>query len=460
MLREGFDVDNICVIVPLRSSQAPILLEQTVGRGLRLMWREPEYTEIKSENRELLIQKKQEPKNYMDILSIIEHPAFIEFYDDLVNEIIYVEKEPEDRSGVIGDMIDVGLKPNYKDYDLFFPVILIDKEENLIPIEIPLDKMESFELFNLEQLKKMAPKGGDVFYSEEITVKTRFGDYEVKPDVFNSKSYNEFIGKIVNTVSSIVVKIGVRKQKEFPVMQINQVEIAKAIDNFISFKLFNQEFNPFVDNNWRVLLLTQSGIVEHVIREISKAIYFLQNNINVSEAEVLKKWFSSVPALRMRENYCLNIIKTIYERQSYPSHSGGFEKKFMEFCDNNSKVEAFIKINEHYHDFAKITYLRNDGILAPYSPDFLVKTKEKIYIVETKAQDNLIQANVKLKQLATLDWTDRVNQLDPKDRMEANWEYVLLGEKTFESLKEKGASIIEIFEYVKITKNKIEGVLF
>ena len=51
MLREGFDVNNICVIVPLRSSQASILLEQTVGRGLRLMWREPEYQEEKMENR-------------------------------------------------------------------------------------------------------------------------------------------------------------------------------------------------------------------------------------------------------------------------------------------------------------------------------------------------------------------------------------------------------------------------
>ena len=47
MLREGFDVNNICVIVPLRSTQSAILLEQTVGRGLRLMWREPEYSEEK-----------------------------------------------------------------------------------------------------------------------------------------------------------------------------------------------------------------------------------------------------------------------------------------------------------------------------------------------------------------------------------------------------------------------------
>ena len=81
MLREGFDVNNICVIVPLRSSEAPILLEQIVGRGLRLMWRENDYDDIKQENRIKLLQKKQEPSNYLDILSIIEHPRFIEFYD-------------------------------------------------------------------------------------------------------------------------------------------------------------------------------------------------------------------------------------------------------------------------------------------------------------------------------------------------------------------------------------------
>ena len=61
MLREGFDVNNICVIVPLRSSQAQILLEQTIGRGLRLMWREPEYADIKRENRER-INRGEEPE--------------------------------------------------------------------------------------------------------------------------------------------------------------------------------------------------------------------------------------------------------------------------------------------------------------------------------------------------------------------------------------------------------------
>ena len=84
MLREGFDVNNICVIVPLRASNAQILLEQTLGRGLRLMWREPEYRETKDKARDQLIVEKVEPCAVLDFLYIIEHPAFKEFYDNLV----------------------------------------------------------------------------------------------------------------------------------------------------------------------------------------------------------------------------------------------------------------------------------------------------------------------------------------------------------------------------------------
>ncbi len=41
MLREGWDVQNVTVVVGLRpySSKANILPEQTIGRGLRLMFR-------------------------------------------------------------------------------------------------------------------------------------------------------------------------------------------------------------------------------------------------------------------------------------------------------------------------------------------------------------------------------------------------------------------------------------
>ena len=36
MLKEGWDVNNLYTIVPLRAANARILIEQSIGRGLRL----------------------------------------------------------------------------------------------------------------------------------------------------------------------------------------------------------------------------------------------------------------------------------------------------------------------------------------------------------------------------------------------------------------------------------------
>lgn len=106
MLREGFDVSNICVIVPLRSSQASILLEQTIGRGLRLMWRGNDaIDELKAETRERMA-KRMEPTNYFDVLFVVEHPAFSDFYDELLNGGLAVEvgDENETSTSATGDL--------------------------------------------------------------------------------------------------------------------------------------------------------------------------------------------------------------------------------------------------------------------------------------------------------------------------------------------------------------------
>ena len=49
------------------------------------MWRDPEYTSIKQENRQR-INDGQEPGSLLDVLSIVEHPAFQSFYDELIQE--------------------------------------------------------------------------------------------------------------------------------------------------------------------------------------------------------------------------------------------------------------------------------------------------------------------------------------------------------------------------------------
>lgn len=460
MLREGFDVNSICVIVPLRSSSSYILLEQTIGRGLRLMWREKDYEEIKDENRKNLLIKKIEPTNYLDILSIIEHPAFIEFYDRVLGDAIGKVKELPKKERIVGDLIKVGLKENYKEYDLFWPIIIHDKEEKFEDIELSLENLEPYPI-KLEELKPIV-KEGDVFYGEEITVKTRFGEYSVTADIFNAKSYQQFIQKVVSAVSSVQIKLeDKRKSQEFPLMQINSAKIAKLVDNYIQHKLFGKNFNPLENNNWKILILTEGKLIKHIVKNISQEIYDLQKRLKVLDATIIKKWFSEIGEIKIRETYALIVAKTIYSKVGFPSNRGGFERAFINFVDADSKVNSFMKINEHTYNFANILYVRSDGMLAHYFPDFLVKIGNKIFVVETKAEKDLNQEDVLKKRLSACDWCDKINELKPEDRMNCTWQYILIGEKTFYDLTRNGASTSDLFESpgVKMTKAKLKGTL-
>ncbi len=352
----------------------------------------------------------------------------------------------------------MGLRVNFEDYDFFWPLILQDREENLVPTELSLEELEPFET-PLEELKKIAPKDGDEFFSMELTVRTRFGEYSVKGDIFTANSYNDFIIKLIRGVSAQIMPMGKRKKaKKFPMMQINTAELAGLADDYIRHKLFNQEFDPMEDNNWRVLLLSESGIVQHIVMNLGKSIYQMQSNVEVNEAMILKLYFSEIDEIKMRENYTLEVSKTIYEKLGYPSNKGGFEKNFIEFLDRDSQVQSFLKINQYYHNFAYITYLSEEGLLARYFPDFMVRIENEIYIVETKAEKDVKNPNVEQKKRATIDWINKINELKPEHRMYATWHYVLLGENTFYEMSESGADTRDILEYRKSPTNLDENL--
>lgn len=458
MLREGFDVSNICVIVPLRSTDSSILLEQTIGRGLRLMWREKDYQEIKAENRYKMFVEKQNPNNYLDILSIIEHPAFIEFYNDLENGMIVDEKEMPKKENILGDIITVGLKKEYDKYDFYIPTIVSDKEEILKLGELNTENFNKLH-WTLDQLKSMVQNYGDeCFYSEELLVKTRFGDYKVSAKLFNANSYNEFLSRMLEAITNNIARVG--GHSSYPVMQINQIALIEVIDKYIRTKLFGEEFNPQENNNWRVLMVARTGILEHIMKEVSQSIYDMQNNVEIIDATIIKNYFSQVEKLKMRENFCLDIQKSIYEKTAYPSNKGEYEKEFLRFADKDANVQKLLKINENYHTFAFLKYIRSDGLLSSYCPDFILKINDKIYLVETKAQKDIEQINVKQKQKSAIDWCKKINELNQNDRMNSIWNYSIVDDNTFYMMKSKGASIEDILEYCKLTNNKIEGKLF
>lgn len=458
MLREGFDVNNICVLVPLRSSQAPILLEQLVGRGLRLMWRESDYIDIKREDRLRVLKNHQPPRTYIDTLSIVEHPAFIKFYDDLQDQgLVAVDEGDVGAGGATGDVLTVGLREDYGKYDFQWPVILHDSIDEFEDAEIDLDDLEPFTMYPLPLLRKFLAKEGETFVSQESLTKTTFGKYKVTANLFNASGYNEYLQKLLRVVT---LRFENCRRQGFPTIQINGAQTVQVMDWYIREKLFSAPFNPFQGNDWKILLAKDGIVTKHIVEQFAVAIYKMQNRLTTINAEVSHTDFSSLRAIKMRESYSMEVQKCIYPRLGYPSHGGGLEKAFIEFLDRDAEVERFLKINENGHSFAIIFYVRKDGLMATYHPDFIVATADKVYLIETKGDDKVDDVNVRQKQTATVEWIKKINALEPGDRMNRTWEYVLVGESVFYSLSGSGATITDICNMCKVSYSVATGNLF
>jgi type III restriction enzyme len=229
MLREGFDVNNICVIVPLRSSQAQILLEQTIGRGLRLMWREDDYADIRHENRER-INAGKEPASLIDILSIVEHPAFQSFYKELMEEgLAGTTSEESDNASSAGDMITVGLRDGYEKFDFAIPFILREAEETLDHQRLDVMALPTFTAIGRAELSRMLGKG-DTFVSQDLQSTTLFGDYRVEGAVMNVGGYNDYLARLTRRIGQALSQPLPRGRKVAdhhanPYMQVNTAEL-------------------------------------------------------------------------------------------------------------------------------------------------------------------------------------------------------------------------------------------
>jgi type III restriction enzyme len=82
MLKEGWDVSNLYTIVPLRAANAAVLVEQTIGRGLRLPYngkrtgvdKIDKLTVVAHENFDSVIEAAKDPNSILNKLSFIEIP--------------------------------------------------------------------------------------------------------------------------------------------------------------------------------------------------------------------------------------------------------------------------------------------------------------------------------------------------------------------------------------------------
>lgn len=97
MLKEGWDVTNLYTIVPLRAANAGILIEQTIGRGLRLPYegkrtgvdKIDKLTVVAHENFNAVIEAAQDSNSVLNKISFVEIPE-----EDLSSRTVVVTSKP------------------------------------------------------------------------------------------------------------------------------------------------------------------------------------------------------------------------------------------------------------------------------------------------------------------------------------------------------------------------------
>lgn len=453
MLREGFDVNNICVIVPLRTNQAQILLEQTIGRGLRLMWRgDDRIDELKRETRERFRQKR-EPTNYFDVLFIVEHPAFAQFYDELLAGGLAGEIGDEgDTINPSGDLINIHLRDGYAAYDFEIPLVIRDADEELQspsvePLKLPIGR------YPFDLLKKTVG-AGDRFISEDAQTGTQYGDYRVDGGVMTATGYNDYLSRMTARVSEALGSAMTKSAKQYnqnaryPLLQAFRPLLAGWIDIYIRQRLFDQPVDPLEDENWRVLLI--DDVAHGIAGTFATALTEVIANQSIGGSEVSHRWLSEVGTISARSSSVVDVEKCIYTQLPVPMKSGGLERVFIEWLDSDSAVEALAKIHEYRHHFLHQPYLKADGMPASYSPDFIARTTDAVYVIETKAQSGLTDENVQRKQRAALAWVDRINTLEAEDRCYREWHYVLLGEQAIKEWRSKNSHARDLLEFARL----------
>ncbi|KKT48629.1 MAG: hypothetical protein UW40_C0037G0008 [Parcubacteria group bacterium GW2011_GWF2_44_17] len=416
-------------VVVLRSAKADLLLEQIVGRGVRLMFPEykyPELADLKREAREDVMAKRL-PKNSLDFLFVVEHPEFRKFYEELQKQGYAIGIGDSSGAEATGDLVLSEATPErIKNYDLSWPIQVYEQSPKFDFSAIDIAGLPKYPI-PFETLKKQLSQ----IAITETNVETggKIKTWKLDNKYFD---YSHFLRQATIAVAS---------DKGAHILTGYMSDITGIIDGYVSNYLFGGEIDFQKAENYTVLNYTPlfDFVVGSVKRALLDGLGAIQYEVKTGRIGKL----SDAKKIYVRSSFAVPVERCIYPLSAYSRCGEGFEKKFMEeTLDKSAEVEAFGKIQERKHPL-NISYRDKDGIKHDYFPDFIIKTKDKMYVVETKAEDEMQKAEgngknlIVLKARAAVSWCKTASQVSLPNQPQ-EWEYFMLSDKTFKENKQLG----------------------
>jgi len=439
MLREGFDKNNICVTVVLRATEADLLLEQIVGRGLRLMFPAYTYPELQDAKRDAFyeIRRNKIPSNSLDFLFVVEHPRFRAFYESLKQEGYVFGGGDTSGTPSTGDILPIDAIPErISSFDISWPIQVFDEGRMPELSQIDIDTLRKYP-DDFPKLKDWLSKLTVQETHVETGKKTK--TWKLDNEYFD---YSHFLRQASRAVAT---------RGRTSILTAQQAKIAELIDDYVSEYCFGVPIDFTKQENYCVLNYTL--VFDFIVQTIHQAVVKL---IEGYKYEVKGIWgkLSDVPRIMVRESKSVETDKSIYPRVGYQAKGGGFERDFMaEVLNASAEVLSYSKLDRRHK--LKITYRDETGILRNYEVDFVVTTAERNFLVETKADRDIENPNVAVKARAAAAWCEQASTVAPPEEFHQpkDWEYLIISESLFRN--NKALSFAALIPFCRGLRDKI-----
>lgn len=402
MLREGWDVQSVTVIVGLRpyTSKANILPEQTVGRGLRLMFRGA--------------------TGYIERVEVIGNKTFIEFVEQLERE-----EDIQLETFKIGEkvtIITIAPDPKKSDMDIAIPVLspILTRKKSLAEEIAELD-VSAFACPVLP--RKQDDAATKTFRYEGYDIITLQKLIEREYSIPEPQTAEEVIGYYARRIAQ-----DVKLPSQF-------AALAPKVREFLEIKAFG---GPVMLNEPAMIKAISSNVAQYVTVKIF--VEALRKMVIAElEPQLLRagRLLSETPpfpwsrATFAADRCIFNLVPCDNE----------FEKEFAQFLQKAQDVQRFAKLPEQF-GFA-VEYTDSVGNLRYYEPDFVVLTGDGIYyIVETKGLED---TNVANKDRAAQLWCENTTRLAG-----TRWAYLKVLQTAYKQLQPTRFEDLLVFDQKKL----------
>lgn len=390
MLREGWDVKNVTVIVGLRpyTSKANILPEQTIGRGLRLMFRNV-------------------GTPYTERVDIIGNPGFINFVEKLeAEENLQLDTWQVGKEKLVITVIEPD--PAKVEFDIALPVLspILARSTS---IQDDIEAIDVNALFverplpiraDAKEEKSFRYQGMDILTLEQL--------FEREYRMPTPQTPQEIISYYAQAIAHEI-----KAPSQFAVL-------APKVRDFLKLRAFGREVD-----------LEDPNILQAICRRLTQVVTmkvfidFLREKMVQPQTPVLENagrllsgiapfpWSQRAPACR----------KTIFNKVPCDNQ---FEEDFARFLDNAQDVARFSKLPMNFG--FTIPYTDTAGNLRHYYPDYVVVDQQHVhYLVETKGRED---TDVRNKDRAATVWAESATDLTGQQ-----WQYVKVLQRDFNQLQ-------------------------